>query len=59
MDVKAKTVSFAEEEEDPVSITFPEVKAEPEVSCICTVRQITQICRNSGCLLDLRVCLHT
>ncbi|XP_033606296.1 uncharacterized protein LOC111861635 isoform X2 [Cryptotermes secundus] len=30
MNVKAKAVSDAEEEEDPVPITFPEIKAEPE-----------------------------
>ncbi|XP_033607479.1 uncharacterized protein LOC111864806 [Cryptotermes secundus] len=44
MDVKAEAVSDAEEEEDPVPITFPEIKAEPEVSCMCTVRQMTQVC---------------
>jgi hypothetical protein len=32
MNVKVKSVSDAEEEEDPVPITFPEIKAEPEVS---------------------------
>ncbi|XP_023706923.1 uncharacterized protein LOC111864123 [Cryptotermes secundus] len=30
--VKAEAVSDAEEEEVPVPITFPEIKAEPEVS---------------------------
>ncbi|XP_023704751.1 zinc finger protein 271, partial [Cryptotermes secundus] len=30
MNVKAEAVSDAEEEEDPVPITFPEIKAEPE-----------------------------
>jgi hypothetical protein len=33
MNIKAEAVSDAEEEEDPVQITFPEIKAEPEVSC--------------------------
>jgi hypothetical protein len=32
MNVKAEVVSDAEEEEVPVAITFPEIKAEPEVS---------------------------
>jgi hypothetical protein len=44
VNVKAEAVSDAEEEEDPVPITFPEIKAEPEVSCVCIVRQITQMC---------------
>ncbi|XP_033606245.1 uncharacterized protein LOC111861368 isoform X2 [Cryptotermes secundus] len=30
MNVKAEAVSDAEEEEDPVPLTFPEIKAEPE-----------------------------
>ncbi|XP_023701558.2 zinc finger protein 250-like [Cryptotermes secundus] len=30
MNVKAEAVSDAEEEEDPVPVTFPEIKAEPE-----------------------------
>jgi hypothetical protein len=42
---KTKAVSDAEEEEDPVPVTFPEIKAEPEMSCMCTVKQIIQICR--------------
>ncbi|XP_023701428.1 uncharacterized protein LOC111861245 [Cryptotermes secundus] len=50
MNVKAEAVSDAEEEEDPVPITFPEIKAELEVSCVCTVRQMTQMCRNAACL---------
>jgi hypothetical protein len=45
MNVKAEEVSDAEEEEVPVAIKFPEIKGESEVSCMCTVRQITQICR--------------
>jgi hypothetical protein len=32
--IKAEVLSDVEEEEDPVPITFPEVKAEPEVSCV-------------------------
>jgi hypothetical protein len=59
MNVKAEEVSDAEEEEVPVAITFPEIKAEPEVSCVCTVRQITQICRSATCLSDLHLCLCT
>jgi hypothetical protein len=34
MNVNAKAVSDAEEEEDPDPITFSEIKAEPEVSCM-------------------------
>jgi hypothetical protein len=55
MKVKAEAVSDAEEEEDPVPMTFPEIKAEPEVSCVCTVRQITQMCRSYACLSDLHL----
>jgi hypothetical protein len=58
MNVKAEEVSDAEEEEVPVGITFPEIKVEPEVSCMCTVRQITQICRSATCLSDLHLCLY-
>jgi hypothetical protein len=43
-------VSDAEEEEDPVPITFPKIKAEPEVSCL-HCRQITQMCRSVACFL--------
>jgi hypothetical protein len=50
MNVKAEEISDAEEEEDPLALTFPEIKAEPEVSCMCTVRQKTQICRSATCL---------
>jgi hypothetical protein len=32
--IKAEEVSDAEEEEDPVAVTFPETKLEPEVSCM-------------------------
>jgi hypothetical protein len=32
--IKAEVLSDAEEEEDPVPITFVGVKAEPEVSCV-------------------------
>jgi hypothetical protein len=32
--IKAEVLSGAEAEEDPVSTTFVEIKAEPEVSCV-------------------------
>jgi hypothetical protein len=57
MNVKAEEVSDVEVAEDPVPITFPEIKAESEVSCMCTVRQITQICRSATCLSDIHLCL--
>jgi hypothetical protein len=41
LDIKVKECSDAEEEEDPVPITFPKIEAEPEVSSVCTVMQIT------------------
>jgi hypothetical protein len=56
MNVKAEEVSDAGEEEDPVPITFPEIKAESEVSSVCTVTQITQICRSAACPSDLHLC---
>jgi hypothetical protein len=59
MNVKVKAFSDADEEEDPVPITFPEIKADPEVSCMCTVRQVTHMCRSAGCLFDLHLCLFT
>jgi hypothetical protein len=59
MKIKAEEVSDAEKEEDPVQITFPEIKGESEVRCMCTVRQITQICRSAACLSDLHLCLCT
>jgi hypothetical protein len=34
MNIKSEQVSDAEEKEDPVQITFPTIKAEPEVSCM-------------------------
>jgi hypothetical protein len=34
MNVKAEEVSDAEEDEGPVPITFLEIKADPEVSCM-------------------------
>ena len=34
MNIKAEAVSDAKEEVDPVRITFQEIKAEPEVSCM-------------------------
>jgi hypothetical protein len=43
--IKAEEVSDAEEEEDVLPKTIQEIKAEPEVSCMCisTIRQISQI----------------
>jgi hypothetical protein len=32
--VKAEVPSDAEAEEDPIAVTSPEIKAEPEVSCV-------------------------
>jgi hypothetical protein len=40
--IKAEESSDVEEEEYPVPITFPRIKAEPEVSCV-SVRWISQI----------------
>jgi hypothetical protein len=40
--IKAEVFSNAEEEEYPVRITFPRIKAEPEVSCV-SIRWISQI----------------
>jgi hypothetical protein len=57
MNVKAEAVSDAEEEEDPVPVTYIEIKAEPEVSCVCTVRQITEMYRSVTCLSDLHLWL--
>jgi hypothetical protein len=37
MNRKAEEVSYAEEKQDPVPITFPEIKAEPEVSSVASV----------------------
>jgi hypothetical protein len=34
MNMEAEEVSCAEEKQDPVPITFPEIKAEPEVSSV-------------------------
>jgi hypothetical protein len=34
MNIKAEVVSDAEEKEDPLQITVPKMKAEPEVSCM-------------------------
>jgi hypothetical protein len=56
MNIKAEEGSGAEDEVDPVPITFPEAKAGPEVSCMscmAIVRQITQMYRNASCLSDL------
>jgi hypothetical protein len=35
MNIKAEEVSDADEKEDPLRITVPRIKAEPEVSCMC------------------------
>jgi hypothetical protein len=59
VNVKVKEGSDVEVEDDPVPITFPEIKVEPEVSCMCTVRQITQMYRSAGCHSDLQLCLCT
>jgi hypothetical protein len=56
MNIKAEAVSDAEEEEGPLPMTFIEIKAEPEVSCVCTLRQIAQMCRSAACLSDLHLC---
>jgi hypothetical protein len=55
MNMKVKEGSDVEVEDDPVPISFPQIKVEPEVSCMCTVRQITQMCRSAGCLSDLHL----
>jgi hypothetical protein len=34
INIKVEKVSDAEEEEGPVQITFPKIKAEPEVRCM-------------------------
>jgi hypothetical protein len=57
VNVKAEEVSDAEEEEDPL-LTFPEIKAESEVSSMCTFRQISHICRSAACLSDLHLSAH-
>jgi hypothetical protein len=59
MNIKVKEDSDVEVEDDPVLISFPEIKAEPEVSCMFTVVQITQMCRRASCLSDLHLCLCT
>jgi hypothetical protein len=56
MNVKVKEGSDVDVEDDPVPV-FPKLKAEPEVSCMCTVTQITQMCRSAGCLSDLCLCM--
>jgi hypothetical protein len=46
MNIKVEEISDVELEEGLVPVTFPEIKAEPEVSfCLCmpTVRQLSQI----------------
>jgi hypothetical protein len=57
MNIKAKEGSHVEVEEDPVPISFQDIKAEPEVSCVCTVRQIREMCRSATCLSDLHLFL--
>jgi hypothetical protein len=34
MNIKAEGVSAVEDEDEPVPVTFPEIKVEPEVSCM-------------------------
>jgi hypothetical protein len=34
MNIKSEKVSDTEEEEDPMPVTFLEIKADPEVSCM-------------------------
>jgi hypothetical protein len=59
MKMEVKEGSDVEVEDDPVPISFPKIKAEPEVSCtfMCTVMQITYMCRSASCLSDLHLCL--
>jgi hypothetical protein len=38
VNIKPEEMSDVEVEEDPVPITFPEIKAVSEVSCMCTIR---------------------
>jgi hypothetical protein len=57
MNIKAEEGSDVKEEEDTKPITFHKIKAEPEVSYMSAVRQISQICRNANCLSDLHLCL--
>jgi hypothetical protein len=47
--IKAEEVSDAEEEEDPLAITVPKIKAEPEVSCVYVY---VHIFRNASCFSD-------
>jgi hypothetical protein len=59
MNVKVKEGSDVEVEDDPVPISFPKIKAEPEVSFMCTVRQITQIAEVLVVfLISSSVCAH-
>jgi hypothetical protein len=62
MNIKVEEGSDAGEEADPVPITVLEMKAKPEVSCIClcmsAVRQTSQTCRNASCLSNLHLCTH-
>jgi hypothetical protein len=54
-DIKVEEASDTQEVEDPLLITVPEIKAEPEVSCasVCVVWHISQISRIVYCLHDL------
>jgi hypothetical protein len=61
--VKVEEASDAEEEEGPVSITFPKIKADPEVRCMSlNVHDKVDLKRrkNASCLSGLRltVCEH-
>jgi hypothetical protein len=60
VNIRAEEDSDAEEKVDPLEITVQEMKAETEVSCMYTVRQISKICRNVSCLshLSLSGCAH-
>jgi hypothetical protein len=53
MNIEVKEGSDVEVEDDPVPISYLEIKAEPEVSCMCTVRQITQMYRSVFCLNEM------
>jgi hypothetical protein len=56
MDIKVKGGSDVEVEDNLLPVSFSEIKAEREVSCMCSVTQITQMCRSASCLSDLRLC---
>jgi hypothetical protein len=52
MNIKSEEGSDADEKEDPVQLTLQKIKAEPEVSCISTVREISQICRSANLVFN-------